>query len=54
MRTQKGFYYQISKKVKVLADEVVTAIDTKAVVTKDSSAHIPNILYQSNNLDFQN
>ena len=46
MKIQKGFQYQISiKKVKVFADKVVTAIDTKAVVTESSCAHILNILY---------
>ena len=55
MKIQKGFQYQISiKKVERSADKVVAAIDTKAVVTENSSAHILNILYQSRNLDFQN
>ena len=54
MRTQKGFKHQISnKEVKVLADELVTAIVTTAVVTEDCSTHILNILYQRNNLNFK-
>ena len=44
MKIQKGFQYQISiKKVELLADKVVAAIDTKAVVTENSTLHILNI-----------